>query len=76
MNNLLSIVVPCFNEEEMIPLFFEKVSNIDLPLEKEYIFIDDGSTDQTLRELQKIFNRNKDSVRYLSFSRNFGVNVK
>lgn len=72
MNNLLSIVVPCFNEEEMIPLFFEKVSNIDLPLEKEYIFIDDGSTDQTLRELQKIFNRNKDSVRYLSFSRNFG----
>lgn len=72
MKKLLSIVVPCFNEAEMIPIFFERVSSIELPLDREYIFIDDGSTDQTLSELQELFTEHKEEVRYISFSRNFG----
>lgn len=72
MKNLLSIVVPCFNEEEMIPIFFDKISTIELPLEREYIFIDDGSKDQTLIELQKLVTKNEEHIRYISFSRNFG----
>ncbi|MEC6748644.1 glycosyltransferase family 2 protein [Marinilactibacillus sp. XAAS-LB27] len=72
MDKILSIVVPCFNEEKMIPIFFEKISNIELPLKKEYIFIDDGSSDSTLLELQKIVNGTKEQIRYISFSRNFG----
>lgn len=56
----------------MIPIFFEKVSNVELPLDKEFIFVDNGSIDQTLIELQKLFSKNKEYVRHISFSRNFG----
>lgn len=55
---LLSIVVPCFNEEATIPIFYETVEKIkkQIPAEVEYCFIDDGSRDRTLpilRELNK-----------------------
>lgn len=55
---LLSIVVPCFNEEATIPIFYETVESIkeQIPAEVEYCFIDDGSHDRTLpilRELNK-----------------------
>lgn len=50
---VLSIVVPCFNEEEMIPLFFAEVEKVSEQLlhEVEYIFVNDGSKDQTLTSL-------------------------
>lgn len=70
----MSIVVPCFNEEKMIPIFFREVSKISLPLKREYIFIDDGSSDKTLNELKKLRKEAEadEVIRFISFSRNFG----
>ncbi len=69
----LSIIVPCYNEEEVLEVFYKKVKEIinKVKVEVEYIFIDDGSYDKTLQIMRKLSNENKD-VRYLSFSRNFG----
>lgn len=71
---MISIVVPCYNEEEAIPSFFKEVENIrkQLTHEIEYIFINDGSKDQTLACLKELYRQHPDRVRYLSFSRNFG----
>lgn len=69
----LSIVVPCYNEQEAIPLFYPAVKKVlaNLPVESEYWFIDDGSSDNTLTELKNLHAQNE-TVHYLSFSRNFG----
>ena len=69
----LSIIVPCFNEEESIPLFYQAMEQIRprLTEEFEYIFINDGSRDQTLSVLRNL-SQHDSSVHYLSFSRNFG----
>lgn len=75
INKSLSIIVPCYNEEEMIPIFFNELENINLPIIREYIFINDGSKDATLRKIQEIYKKYKNDsnkIRYLSFSRNFG----
>lgn len=70
----ISIVVPCYNEQEALPHFYKeiiKVAECMNQLEFEFLFIDDGSRDQTLNALKELSI--KDSrVRYLSFSRNFG----
>lgn len=70
----LSIVVPCYNEEESIPLFFPAVEKVvkQMPVKVEYWFVDDGSKDKTLAELRKLHNQYPESVHYISFSRNFG----
>lgn len=72
---LLSIVVPCFNEEEALPHFYEQVNEVTAGFAAqanvEFIFINDASTDQTLaviKEMSQIDQR----VKYVSFSRNFG----
>ncbi len=75
---LLSVVIPCYNEEESIPFFYaEMEKTMDLFGKKypdvafELLFIDDGSTDGTLPIVKEL--RTKDErVHYLSFSRNFG----
>ena len=69
----LSIIVPCFNEEESIPLFYQAVEAIKGQLQDsiEYIFINDGSKDRTLEVLRELSQLDS-AVRYLSFSRNFG----
>lgn len=71
---MLSIIVPCYNEEESIPLFISAVEKIaiDLHQEYEYIFINDGSADRTLSVLREMHQKYPSKVRYLSFSRNFG----
>ena len=73
-DGLLSVVVPCKNELEMLSLFcaeFEKViAEMGNP-NYEIIFVDDGSTDGTLAEIQKLAEANS-SIRYISFTRNFG----
>lgn len=74
MKKLLSVVVPCYNEEEAIPYFYKeicKVSNQMSEVEFEYIFIDDGSKDKTLELLEEYSKKDK-RVRFISFSRNFG----
>ncbi len=69
----LTIVVPCYNEEEAIPLFYEAAKEAlkDLPLTKEYLFVNDGSRDKTIEVLRKLAEEDE-SVHYISFSRNFG----
>ena len=69
----LSVVVPCFNEEESIPLFYREMERVRIEMgEKfEYIFINDGSSDRTLSVLRKLHVTDS-NVHYLSFSRNFG----
>ncbi|GCF92364.1 glucosyl transferase family 2 [Enterococcus florum] len=71
---MLSIIIPCFNEEEAIPLFFEEVEKTKRLIrhDLEYLFVDDGSKDQTLTVIRDLAQRYPDRVRYISFSRNFG----
>lgn len=69
---VLSIVVPCFNEEPSVPLFYNAVEKLKDKLpDFEYVFVDDGSSDKTLSELKNLAQQNK-SVHFVSFSRNFG----
>ena len=71
----LSIVVPCYNEEESIPLFYpavEKVVRQMNDLQIEYWFVNDGSSDNSLTEMRKLHEQNPERVHYVSFSRNFG----
>lgn len=71
----LSIVVPCYNEEESIPLFYpavEKVVRQMNDLQIEYWFVNDGSSDNSLTEMRKLHEQDPDRVHYVSFSRNFG----
>ena len=69
---VLSIVVPCFNEEPSVPLFYNAVEKLKDKLpDFEYVFVDDGSRDKTLSELKELAQQNK-SVHFVSFSRNFG----
>jgi glycosyltransferase involved in cell wall biosynthesis len=72
---LLSIVVPCYNEEETILSFYQEVMKIKEqmpPLNFEFIFVNDGSSDNTLKQLKILENKDPKQVKYLSFSRNFG----
>ena len=76
--SLLTVIVPCYNEEEAIPFFYEEmlktidVFKKDFPsVEFEMLFIDDGSKDKTLEVLRE-YNAKDARVRYVSFSRNFG----
>lgn len=74
--SLLSVIVPCYNEEESVALFFEELTKNDSffkenGLELEVLYIDDGSKDRTAEEVKKL--REKDErVHLVSFSRNFG----
>jgi len=70
----ISLIVPCYNEEEALPFFYEAICKISKEMkdeEFEFIFIDDGSKDNTLNILKK-FAQNDERVRFISFSRNFG----
>lgn len=73
---LLSVIVPCYNEEENVPYFYDELMKNDeffkaKSLEVEVIYVDDGSSDGTVPEVRKLHE--KDSrVKLVSFSRNFG----
>lgn len=72
----VSFVVPCYNEEEAIPIYYDTMEaelgkGILKDLEYEYVFVDDGSRDNTLEIMQKLRERDE-RVHYVSFSRNFG----
>lgn len=71
---LISIVVPCYNEEEAIPLFYKEMEKVkeQLSAEIEYLFVNDGSSDKTLKVLRDLSKGQKGRVRYISLSRNFG----
>ena len=74
---MISIIVPCYNEEESLPIFYDEVKKVSVNLYKKYnvniefIFINDGSKDATLDVLKKLSEEDS-CVHFVSFSRNFG----
>lgn len=69
----LSLVVPCYNEEENVNVFYDNIKqNYNKDLDYELIFIDDGSKDETLEKLKELAKLDKKHVKTISFSRNFG----
>ena len=74
MKEKISIIVPCYNEEESLPIFYKEIDKISKEMKSvdfEFLFINDGSKDKTLEILRKLAKKDK-RVRYVSFSRNFG----
>ena len=69
--DLLSIVVPCYNEEESVGIFIKEIQKVLADYNFEVIYINDGSSDNTLNEIKDIADANP-NVKYISFSRNFG----
>lgn len=69
----LGVVIPCYNEEEVLPELFNELDELDqaLPFPVYFLFVDDGSTDQTLEILAAACRRDP-RFACLSFSRNFG----
>lgn len=70
---MISLIVPCYNEQEALPTFYEEVMKVvkELNYQYEILFINDGSTDDTI-SLLKSYAENNSCVTYISFSRNFG----
>ena len=73
---LLTIVVPCYNEQESLPLFYQAIKELEnegklAPVDLEFVFVDDGSKDATL-EVCRNLSEQDDRIHYVSFSRNFG----
>ncbi|MGQ7395598.1 glycosyltransferase family 2 protein [Streptococcus sp. ZY1909104] len=70
---MISVIVPCFNEEEAIPYFYDAMEVVRRKMREqfEYIFVNDGSKDGTLKVLRQLAAEGN-GVRYISFSRNFG----
>lgn len=73
--DLLSVVVPCYNEQEALPIFYNEIIKIAEEIKEsinfEVILVDDGSKDSTL-QVAKDLNQKDERIKYISFSRNFG----
>ena len=70
----ISIIIPCYNEEDSIPLFYKEMTKVMKKMfnvKFEILFINDGSFDNSLKEIKKLAKEH-DEVKYISFSRNFG----
>lgn len=70
----LSIIIPCFNEQEALPHVYEAINKVSEEMKEqefEFILIDDGSKDHTLKVIIELANSDR-RVKYISFSRNFG----
>lgn len=74
MKKLLTVIVPCYNEAQALPYFYQEIIKISEEMKElnfEFLFIDDGSQDQTLNILKEYHQKDK-RVRYIALSRNFG----
>ena len=71
----ISIIVPCYNEEQVIKIFYDEIKKILEMIKEDYnyelVFIDDGSKDNTLNILKEL-RKNDENISIISFSRNFG----
>ena len=69
----LSLIVPCYNEEAALPIFYKEITKVMRTLSYEYelLFVNDGSNDNTLSCLKE-FAAEDSNAKYISFSRNFG----
>lgn len=73
MKKKISLIVPCYNEQEVIRLTHERLKKLDLGnYEKQIIYINDGSADDTLAILKELASTSEEEVKIISFSRNFG----
>ncbi|MCH5303243.1 MAG: glycosyltransferase family 2 protein [Ruminococcus sp.] len=71
----LSLVVPCYNEQDNVELFYEETVKAfkNVSFDYEFVFVNDGSRDKTLEKLKKLYNEKTESdITVVSFSRNFG----
>lgn len=74
MKKLITVIVPCYNEQESLPYFYEEITKVSKEMNDndfEFLFVNDGSKDKTLDVLKELSKKDK-RVRYVSFSRNFG----
>lgn len=74
MKDKISVIVSCYNEEESIPLFYKEMNEVSKQMNHvdfEFMFVNDGSSDNTLNELKELAHKDN-RVRFISFSRNFG----
>lgn len=71
---VISIVIPCFNEENNLDIFYNTIKKTMIKFWNniELIFINDGSSDNTFNELERLYNEDKKHVKVINFSRNFG----
>lgn len=73
MSIKISVIVPCFNEEDALPIFYEEITKVfnKMACTYELILVNDGSKDNTLSKIKE-FASGDENVKYISFSRNFG----
>lgn len=74
MMEKISVIVPCFNEEDSLPFFYEEINKVSNEMNEvsfEFLFVDDGSKDRSLSILKEYAFKDE-RVKYISFSRNFG----
>ena len=74
MKELISIIVPCYNEEKALPHYYNKMKEIMNNMnyvDFEIILVNDGSKDNTLKEMQELA-RNDARIKFINFSKNFG----
>lgn len=69
----ISVIVPCYNEEAALPIFYKEATKVfnQMNCSYELLLVNDGSKDNTLSAI-KTFAADDDHVKYISFSRNFG----
>ena len=69
----ITLIVPCYNEEEALPFFYREATSVleCMDIQYEFLFVNDGSKDRTLNIIKE-FAKQDAHVKYLSFSRNFG----
>ena len=70
----LSIVVPCYNEQETVEIFYDEVTRVldEMQMDREIIYVNDGSADATMEKLLKLYEAHPGIVKVIDFSRNFG----
>ena len=74
MKKLISVIVPCYNEQEVLHMFYDEMSRVAglmTDYNFEFIFVNDGSRDNTLNICKELAAKDE-RVKYISFSRNFG----
>jgi len=75
-NSLISVVVPAYNEDEVLPEFHQRLSAVltQLPMDYEVVYINDGSTDETMTLITSLYNEDK-NITLIDLSRNFGKEI-
>lgn len=74
MKKLISVIVPCYNEQEVLNMFYDEISRVAGEMSAydfEFIFVNDGSRDNTLKICKELAEKDE-RVKFISFSRNFG----